>query len=313
MEVGTVQSVLQGLVAATISAIVFAFSSLLVAIQVASAQLSPRIIATTLLRDNTIRLVVALFVMTLSFGLGTLARSQTQVQYLLLTCAMVLAGASTVAFIYLIDYAARLLRPVSIVWRLGAEALTVIEQVYPSKIKGKHIRSKPHPPLGTPDRIIAHQGVSAIILAVDLETLRLEAERTNGIIGFTRQVGDFLAVGEPLFLLYGGAAAAHDRVLRGAVDDALSTKVRWHAVVSYRTGFDPLTFEMFLTEIEDLHDWIELGPHWDTVELIEIRRVNYTDSAKLTLEPAEDLGNQPGETIRGHTARAAGKSAVAPA
>ena len=111
---------------------------MLVAIQVASAQLSPRIIATTLLRDNTIRLVVALFVLTLSFGLGTLARSQTQVQYLLLSCAVVLAGTLTVAFIYLIDYAARLLRPVSIVWRLGEEGLSVIEQVYPSKIKGKH-------------------------------------------------------------------------------------------------------------------------------------------------------------------------------
>jgi len=68
--------------------------------------LSPRIIATTLLRDNTIRLVVALFELTLSFGLGTLARSQTQVQYLLLSCSVVLAGTSTVAFIYLIDYAA---------------------------------------------------------------------------------------------------------------------------------------------------------------------------------------------------------------
>jgi hypothetical protein len=78
-------------------------------------------------------------------------------------------------------------------------------------------------------------------------------------------------------------------------DDALSTRVRWHAVVSYRTGGEPLAVEMFLREIEDLHDRIELGPHWDTVELIEIRRVNHTDSAELTLEQAEDVGNQPGE------------------
>ena len=74
---------------------------------------------------------------------------------------------------------------------------------------------------------------------------------------------------------------------------ALSTKARWHAVVSYRTGFDPLTVEMFLRELEDLHDQIELGPHWDTVELIEIRRINHTNSAKLTLEQAEELGSRP--------------------
>ena len=138
MEVGTVQSVLQGLVAATISFIVFAFSSLLVAIQVASAQLTPRIIATTLLRDNTIRLVVALFVLTPELWprhAGTIAGLTFS------TCcspvAVVLAGTSTVAFIYLIDYAARLLRPVSIVWRLGEEGLPVIEQVYPCEDQRK--------------------------------------------------------------------------------------------------------------------------------------------------------------------------------
>src|SRR6476660_1504955 len=54
IEISTVHSALEGLVASTVSFIVFAFSSLLVAIQVASAQLTPRIIATTLLRDNTI-------------------------------------------------------------------------------------------------------------------------------------------------------------------------------------------------------------------------------------------------------------------
>ena len=30
----------------------------------------------------------------------------------------------------------------------------------------------------------------------------------------------------------------------------LSNRARWHAVVNYRTGFDPLTVEMFLRELE---------------------------------------------------------------
>ena len=151
---------------------------------------------------------------------------------------MILAGTSTVAFIYLIDYAARLLRPVSIVWRLGEEGLAVIEEVYPSKIKGRHIPSKPSPPLGAPDRIVVHHGMSAIILAVDLETLRLEAERTNGIIEFTRQVGDFLAVGEPLFLLYGGAVEADDRVLHGAVAIGPERTIEQDATFAFRVIVD---------------------------------------------------------------------------
>jgi uncharacterized membrane protein len=96
----------------------------------------------------------------------------------------------------------------------------------------------PHPPLGTPDRMVVHHGMSAIILAVDLETLRLEAERTNGIVEFTRQVGDFLAVGEPLFLLYGGASKADDRVLRGAVAIGPERTIEQDATFAFRVIVD---------------------------------------------------------------------------
>ena len=49
----------------TLSFIVFTFGSLLVAIQIASGQYTPRIIATTLLRDNVIRYTAGIFVFTL--------------------------------------------------------------------------------------------------------------------------------------------------------------------------------------------------------------------------------------------------------
>jgi uncharacterized membrane protein len=238
LQVSTVQMTLQGLVGSTISFIVFAFSSLLVAIQVSSAQLTPRIIATTLLRDNTLRLIVALFVLTLSFSLGTLVRSQTEVQYLLLTFAVLLGGTSTVAFIYLIDYAARLLRPVTIVWRLGEEGLRVIEAVYPVKIKGVHEPTAPHPQMGPPDRTIYHRGKSGIILAVDQATLLAEAERTGGAIELNHQVGNFLSVDEPLFLLFGGAVDADDRRLRGAVALGRERTIEQDAEFAFRVIVD---------------------------------------------------------------------------
>src|SRR5436853_63065 len=55
---------LQTIITLTLSFIVFTFGSLIVAIQIASGQLTPRIIATTLLRDNVIRFTVGLFPMT---------------------------------------------------------------------------------------------------------------------------------------------------------------------------------------------------------------------------------------------------------
>ena len=55
----------QTVITLTLSFLVFTFGSLLVAIQVAGGQLTPRIIATTLLRDNVVRYSVGLFVFTL--------------------------------------------------------------------------------------------------------------------------------------------------------------------------------------------------------------------------------------------------------
>ncbi len=56
----------------SLSSLVFTFGSLLVAIQVAGGQYTPRIIATTLLRDNVIRWIVGLFVFTLLWANRTM-------------------------------------------------------------------------------------------------------------------------------------------------------------------------------------------------------------------------------------------------
>ena len=211
------QAALEVVITANLSFIVFTFSSLLVAIQVASAQLTPRIIATTLLRDNAIRAIVALLVFTLTFALGVLIRTETSVPFLLFTVAVVLGGISVVVFLFLIDYTARLMRPVSIVWRVGEEGLSVIDEVYPSKIGQSQLPEPVRRPLGVPERIVAHRGGSAIVLAVKLDTLLAEAIHADGTIEFAYQVGDFASVGEPLFLLYGRTEAFDERRLCDAV------------------------------------------------------------------------------------------------
>jgi uncharacterized membrane protein len=60
-------------------------------------------------------------------------------------------------------------------------------------------------------------GSSGIVLAVDLEGLVAQARQANGMIEFVPQVGDFVAVDEPLFRLYGAAGAIDDRQLQAAV------------------------------------------------------------------------------------------------
>ena len=238
IEVEAVQNLLQMLVAAMLSFIVFTFSSLLVAVQIASAQLTPRIIATALLRDNTIRVIAALFVLSFVFDLGLLARTQTTVLYVPLTVSIALTLSSIGAFLYLMDYAARLLRPISIVRNLGEAGLKVIEEVYPVTIKGHHTPTLPLPVLGNPALEMFHRRKSAIILAINFDTLRLEAERTGGVIECVNRVGDFVPTGETLFRLYGGAVAANDPKLRAAIAMGPERTIEQDATFAFRVIVD---------------------------------------------------------------------------
>jgi uncharacterized membrane protein len=56
---------------------------------------------------------------------------ETEVNQLSLFVATILGLGCIAAFLYLIDYAARMLRPVSIVARVSELGLAVIESVYP--------------------------------------------------------------------------------------------------------------------------------------------------------------------------------------
>jgi uncharacterized membrane protein len=196
---------------------VFTFGSLLVAIQVASGQLTPRIIATTLLRDNVVRYSVGLFVFTLIFCVMSLDRLETKVHELVALVAAILGIACMATFLFLIDYAARLLRPVSIVGRVGDEGMAVIRSVYPNRVGDFPDVAVRLPVEPEPRRIVHHADHTGIVLAVDLDTLVSEARRADGIVEFVPQVGDFVANEEPLFVLYGGAAAIDDGVLQATV------------------------------------------------------------------------------------------------
>jgi len=208
----------QTVITLTLSFLVFTFGSLLVAIQVAGGQLTPRIIATTLLRNNVVRYSVGLFVFTLGFAVGALNRQEASVRQLVALLTGILGVACIADFLFFIDYAARLLRPVAVVARVGNESVAMIEYVYPEPAAALTPEAAAlHERTPMDSREVEHYGTSEIVLAVDLATLVALAERRRGMIEFVPQVGDFLATGEPLFVLYGGAMAIDDRTVRSAV------------------------------------------------------------------------------------------------
>jgi|RhiMethySRZTD1v2_1073278.scaffolds.fasta_scaffold63255_2 uncharacterized membrane protein len=217
LGVSGAQALYGTIITMTLSFMVFTFGSLLVAIQVASGQLTPRIIAATLLRDNTVRYTVGLFVFTLLYTLRAQNRmTDTVLQFTTFTVAF-MGLASLVMFLYLIDYAARLLRPSSIVWRVGESGLAVMRSVYPHEISQVYRDTPPLPELGRPNAVIAHGGRSGTLLALNQEALADLAQESGGIIEFVPHIGDFIATDEPLFRLYGTAQTIPPAKLRAAV------------------------------------------------------------------------------------------------
>ncbi|MFL9892487.1 DUF2254 domain-containing protein [Paraburkholderia sp. RL17-381-BIF-C] len=263
VSVEEAHAILDRIFTLNLSCLVFTFGSLLVAIQVAGGQYTPRIIATTLLRDNVIRWIVGLFVFSLLWTHRTMAElgQPSAVPQLQVSIATVIGLGSLVAFIVLIDYSARLLRPVSLVGRVAEQGFAVIEVIYPhpaseesarrrfttelawtsrSRAFGTNGRAEPGTPgaPGAPDRIVYHPGGSGVVLAVNLAGLSREAQRAGCIIEFAAQVGDFLATDEPLFYLTGSSDTISDRRLQNLVALGSERTMEQDPMFSFRIEVD---------------------------------------------------------------------------
>lgn len=196
--------------------IVFTFGSMIVAIQVASGQSSPRIIATMLLRDNTIRWAVGLFAYVLLLAVAVKSRVDTIPQSLV-SIMGVLALTSVIVFMFLIDHAARLLRPVTIVSRIARDGLKVIDDVYPDPVTAGTIGVRFRGELSHSQRTVVHPGKSAVVIAVNLKALVAAAKRTDAVIELVPRVGDFVATNDLLFRQHSGPVAIDARLLHGLV------------------------------------------------------------------------------------------------
>ena len=210
------QRMLETIITMTLTFVVFTFGSLLVAIQVAGGQLTPRIIATALLSDNAIRFTVGLFIFTLLFATGALARLVTTVPHGISGIAGMLGFCSIAAFLYLIDYAARLLRPVSIILKVGEKGHRVIKDVYRQGAKHEDTHGGVFVLSEVPDRIVYHKANPAIVVAVNLNALVALGEDKNCVIELVPRVGDFVGTDEALFRLF-GPTLPRDRALKALV------------------------------------------------------------------------------------------------
>src|SRR6516162_7349272 len=106
----TARAVLGTMASALFTSIVFVCTALLVAVQLASAALTPRIIA-LVFRDPITKLSLTLLVFTFTFSLSALMRIKTSVPMLTAHVSAYAGLVSLCVFFYLIDHLGKALRP----------------------------------------------------------------------------------------------------------------------------------------------------------------------------------------------------------
>ena len=205
-----------------ISFIVFTFGSLLVAIQVAGGQYTPRIIATTLLRDNVIRAIVGVFLFTLAFAMRVLTHMEDTVKQLDLLVAGMLGIFSVMVFLFLIDYAARLLRPVSLVQRVGETGIRVIQSVYKGPTRDPGPTEPRRSGMPCPAGSCCTRARRAWCSPSTCRAWWPWPARPTATSSSCRRSATSSPVDEPMFRLHGGAVAIDDQRLHASV--ALGTE-----------------------------------------------------------------------------------------
>ena len=213
----TARTVIGTVAASMFTLVVVASSAVLVAVQLGSAQLTPRIIL-LVYRSRIRKLCVSAFVFTFTFSVGVLVRIGGTVPLLSSYIAAYGFLFNLALFLYFLDGVGKALRPSSALQVVGSLGRDVVESVYPSKLKRDDPSvSKPNEYSKRDPRRVIHNEVDGVVLAFDRKGLVSLAERSNCVIELVPQVGDFLAEGDLMFRLYEGGESLSADTLRSSV------------------------------------------------------------------------------------------------
>jgi len=209
----TARAVLGTMASSMFTFVVFVSSALLIVVQLASAQLSPRIIA-IIFRDPITKSSLTLFVFTFTFTLATLVRIGSSVPRLTAQAAAYSCLLSLGIFLFLLDHVGKALRPSGALWAVAHLGREVIESVYPRRLSesGSPAPAAAEVLLGDPTRTVSSPR-DGVILAFDINGLLALAQQGGCIIEMVPQVGDFMAFGDPLFRLFQGGDTLSDEGL----------------------------------------------------------------------------------------------------
>jgi uncharacterized membrane protein len=219
MRVGldTARTITSTVAGSMFSLLVLVCSAVLVSVQLASAQLTPRII-TLVYRNPFRKFALASFAFTFTFSVGLLVRLENSVP--LLTGYLAAYGflLNLALFLLFVDGMGKTLRPSATLRAIALLGREVVTAVYPHWLDER--RMAPLEPIKSLEEGTQHivlNEVDGATLAFDLKGLVLRAVRSDCLIELVPQVGDFVAAGDPLFRIYEGGEGISEDDLRDSV------------------------------------------------------------------------------------------------
>jgi uncharacterized membrane protein len=199
--------------------LVFVVSSMLLIVQLASSQLTPRIIAFVFSSRYT-QFTLSLFVFSYTFALATQARIDDKVPQLTVAIAVGSTLLSLAVFFWFAQRLGASLRPVSVVQAVGEATRQVMDQVYPYPFVTSEEKTRSHwkkdvEHLGS--RVIPYRSSSGVLVAFDITSLVAMAKKADCLIEIIPQVGDFVSKDDPMFRIYPDRPAISEPQLQKAV------------------------------------------------------------------------------------------------
>jgi uncharacterized membrane protein len=217
-SIGTesMRAIMSTIAGSTFTLVVLVSSAVLLAIQLASAQLTPRIIS-MVYRNPYMKSAFAVFVFIFTFSAGLLVRigdATPKIASLVAAYGFLLCLA---LFILFIDNVGKMLRPSAAVREVAKLGRTVIRASYPVHLKADAAPTVPIKKITTEEPRTVLSTIDGAVLAFDMKGLVSLAQRYDCVIELIPEVGQFVAEGDPLFRVYGGRDGLSDTVLRNSI------------------------------------------------------------------------------------------------
>jgi uncharacterized membrane protein len=213
----TAMTVMGTVAASLFTLLVLVCSAVLVAVQLASAQLTPRIIA-LVYRNPFRKIALSLFAFTFTFSVGVLPRLEGAVPWLTVYVAAYGFLLNLALFLFFVDGMGKTLRPSSALRSIALMGREVVRTVYPRPLDELHgVPPEPLKVFENEPRYTIVSAADGAVLAFDLKGLISLAEQSNCLIELVPEVGDFVAAGDPLFRIFQGGDTLSEEALLDSV------------------------------------------------------------------------------------------------